>query len=241
LVRNLLYALLIAGLSGIISSPGTFSTFAATTDNMAEFATGTLVLSNQKNTATACLSTGGTSATLTDGNAADCDIFFNLLAQKSLSQNMKVTIMNTGSVDASSLQLTWAGGTTPCTTVDAANEGFNGTGDLCGAMRLQVMEYPSHDTQFGNDRGLDPLTGLSSHCWFGGNAGTDACAYNNGQDLAAFDFYDGTDGAHVLDLGPIAAGATRWFRLYANIPAGQFTNALMGRQVDFGFRWTAVQ
>jgi hypothetical protein len=125
-------------------------------------------------------------------------------------------------------------------SVDEPGELFHGTGDLCGIMRLQVQEYPTAATQSGNDRGLDPISGLSSVCWYGKNAGTDSCGYANTENLAAFSLLDGT-GGNVLDMGPIAAGATRYYRIYLNVPAGKLTNAMQGRRVDFGFTWAASQ
>ena len=235
-MKHLLVALIITGMAGFVDQ-GTFATFSAATANGASFSTGTLVLSNRKNNATACMSTNAGS---TDVNATDCDVLINVVASDGGTSNARVTIVNEGSVDSSSLQLRWADGPVPCTTVDEPTEQYHGTGDLCGIMRLQVQEYPTLATQTGNTRGLDPISGLSSHCWFGGGAGTDTCSYNNNQDMAAFSAYDGV-GGNVIDMGPIAAGATRWYRIYLSVSAGQLTNAMQGRRVDFGFTWTAEQ
>jgi hypothetical protein len=235
-VKHLLVALIITGMAGFVDQ-GTFATFSASTANGASFSTGTLVLSNRKNNATACMSTNAGS---TDVNASDCDVLINVLASDGGTSNARVTITNEGSVDADSLQLRWADGPTPCTTVDEPSEQYHGTGDLCGVMRLQIQEYPTAATQTGNDRGLDPVSGLSSYCWFGKNAGTDTCGYDNTQHMGAFSLFDGV-GGNVIDMGPIASGQTRWFRIYLNVPAGKLTNAMQGRRVDFGFTWTAVQ
>jgi hypothetical protein len=235
LVKRVLWLLLVLGLAGQVDV-GTFASFTAVTGNGASFATGSLVLTNKRNNATACAST---SAAVTDVNDTNCDVLFTLLAQDGGSSNVRVTIKNEGSVDASSLTLHWANGTSPCVTVDEPTEQYHGTGDLCGILRLQVQEYPSAATQSGNDRGLDPVTGESSACWFGGGAGTDTCSFNNSQVMSTFSAYTGV-GGDSIDMGPIAAGDTRYYRIYINVPAGKLTNAMQGRMVDFGFTWTAV-
>jgi predicted ribosomally synthesized peptide with SipW-like signal peptide len=211
---------------------GTFASFSATVANGASFNTGSMVLSNLKgnNTANTCFSTAGGA---TDVNANDCDALFTLTAQDGGTSNVQITVTNEGTVDASSLTLHWADGETPCTTVDAPAEKFHGSGDLCGVIRLQVQEYPSDLEQNDNDR-------TNGHCWFGGSAGTASCTNNNNQDLAAFSLLDGT-GGDVIDLGPLAAGETRWYRVYLNVPAGQLTNAMMGRMVEWGFTWSLAQ
>ena len=234
--RRMLVVLLLSGVLGL-DHTGTFASFTADTANGASFQTGALVLSNQRNTATACLSTAGGS---TDVNANDCDALFTLAAQDGGTSNVQITVTNEGDLGASSLKLYWTGGNTPCVTVSDPAALYSGDGDLCGTMRLQVQEYPTDATQNGNDRGLDPVSGLPSHCWFGGNAGTDTCANNNNQDLAAFSLLNGTP-PDVIDMGPIAAGQTRWYRVYLNVPAGQLTNAMMGRLVEWGFTWSIEQ
>lgn len=228
-MRQLLIALLLAGLASM-GEQGTFASFSAVTANGASFRTGSLVLSNKKNKATACLSTNAGS---TDVNANDCDVLFNLLAQDGGTSNVRITVANEGSLDASSLRLYWSNGAAPCATVDEPSETYHGTGDLCGTMRLQVQEYPDATAQSGNDR-------TNGYCWYGGNQGTNACTNNNNKDLAAFSLLDGT-GANAIDMGAIASGATRYYRIYVNVPAGQLTNAMQGRRVDFGFTWKAVQ
>lgn len=228
-LRALLLALLAVGVAGL-DQGGTFASFTATTANGASFQTGALVLGNQRGNATVCLSTAGGT---TDVNANDCAALFTLLAQDGGSSNVQLTLTNEGDVDASSLTLHWADGAVPCTTIDDPASLFHGTGDLCGIMRLQVQEYPSDAAQNGNDR-------TAGACWFGGGAGTASCSYSNSQDLALFSALDGS-GSGVIDLGPFAAGATRWFRVYLSVPAGQLTNAMMGRRVDFGFTWSLAQ
>jgi hypothetical protein len=235
-VRRALVCLLVAGLASV-SQPGTFASFTATTANGASFSTGSLVLSNTRHGGTACFSTGSGT---TDANQADCDVLFHLVVQDGGSSNVRLQVTNEGSVDAGSLALAWAGGTTPCTTIDEPTELYHGTGDLCGLLRLQVQEYPTAATQAGNDRGLDPVSGESSACWFGGGAGTTTCSFDTHEDMAAFSLLSG-EGGQSIDLGPIAAGDTRWFRIYVNVQAGKLTNAMQGRRVDFGFRWTARQ
>jgi hypothetical protein len=227
-LRRLLVALLVSGLMS--SQPGTFASFTAAVANGASFNTGSLVLSNQRGNATACLSTG---AGTTDANTNDCDTLFTLVLQDGGSANVQLTVANAGSIDASSLTLHWSDGTTPCATTDDPAALYHGTGDLCGIIRLQVQEYPSDADQNSNTR-------TNGTCWFGGGAGTNACSFNNSQDLAAFSLLDG-DGGDVIDMGSFAAGATRWFRVYLNVPAGQLTNAMMGRLVEFGFTWSLAQ
>lgn len=227
--RRLLVMLLLTGVLGL-DQPGTFASFGSSTTNGSTFATGTLVLSNKRNNAAACFSNAGGA---TDTNANDCAAIFTLPLQDGGASNARITVANDGSLDASSLQLHWTGGETPCVTTDDPSTPYHGGGDLCDWLRLQIQEYPDATAQTGNDR-------TNGYCWFGGNAGTNACSYNNNQDLAAFSLLDGTP-PDVIDMGPIASGATRYFRVYIQLPLAQVTNDLMGRLVEFGFTWSIEQ
>ena len=222
-------ALVIGALS--LNVGGTFASFSAETANDSTVSTGSLVLGDKVGTGTTCLSTGGGSADV-NANLA-CDALFTLTLQDGGSSNVKLTLTNDGTIDASSLELYWAGGTTPCTTIDEPSEQYHGTGDLCPKMRLEVQEYPSAAAQSSNDR-------TSGSCWFGGGVGTNACSFTNSQNLSLFSSLDGS-AANTIDLGAFTAGTTRWFRVYLNVAAGQLTNSLMGRRVDFGFTWRVLQ
>jgi hypothetical protein len=90
------------------------------------------VLSDQKNTATACLSTGGGN-TNTNANGA-CDQLFALTVQKpGDSAFVDLTLKNEGSIDATTLT---AVASQSCTPGDAAGQTYHGTGDPCTEERM---------------------------------------------------------------------------------------------------------
>ena len=208
------------------SQPGTFASFGSSMSNAGTFATGTLVLSNQVESATACLSTGAGS---TDVNANDaCDALFDLATRKpGQATNVDVTLVNEGNLDASSLHLSWA--SPPCTTADAVGTSYHGGGDLCDVMRVQVQQYASPTQRSSNDR-------TGGVCWFGGGTAT-SCSYNNAFDLAALAAHD--DGAPI-DLGPMGPGEARYLRLYVQLP-GTADNSVQGRAVTVPLRWSLAQ
>src|SRR3954447_20209888 len=95
-LRKILFA--VAAFGGVATAvgAGTFASFTASTSNAAStFQTGTLVLSNQKASATACLSTGG-STTDTNANAACDQPFAVTLAKPGDTANVDITLVDSG-------------------------------------------------------------------------------------------------------------------------------------------------
>src|SRR5437879_580300 len=116
--RFLVLGLVVGAMS--FNTGGTFASFTAAATNDGAFDTGSLVLTNKVGTATACLSTSGGTTDSNDNGA--CDALFNLTLQDGGTSNVKLTLTNDGTIDSSSLQLHWAGGTTPCATADEPSE-----------------------------------------------------------------------------------------------------------------------
>ncbi|MBW8825116.1 MAG: hypothetical protein JF603_02030 [Acidobacteria bacterium] len=223
-LRSWLLAFLVTGLA-LNMTEGTFASFTADTANAGTFATGSLVLSNQVESATTCLSTAGGT---TDANANACDALYSLNARKpGQSANVDVTLINEGNIDGSSLQLSWA--TPPCTTADAASTIFHGAGDLCPQMRIYVQQYTSDANRSTNTR-------TGGTCWYGGGSAT-SCSFNAAKTLADLATHD--DSAPI-DLGPTVTGEQRFLRVYVQLP-GTAGNDVQGRTVDVPLRWQLLQ
>jgi hypothetical protein len=221
-LRKILFAVAAFGGAATAVSAGTFASFSASTTNAGStFATGTLVLSNQKNTATACLSTGGGS---TDSNAnGSCDQLFAASVQKpGDSAFVDLTLNNAGSINASGLT---AHANAACANANTGT--YSGTGDLCAALQVYVQEYTS-----AANRTAGTTTGGTCH--YGGGTAT-ACAFDATKTAAAF-----PASGSPLSMGAMNAGATRYFRIYAQIPSSA-GNDVQGRQATFGFTWSMAQ
>ena len=136
-LRKLLLTIMILGATTSTVGAGTFASFnASTTNPTSTFATGSLVLSNQKSTNTACLSTGG-GTTNTNANGA-CDQLFALSVQKpGDSAFVDLTIKNEGSINASALT---AFASQDCAAGNAPGQTYNGTGDPCTGVQLYIQE-----------------------------------------------------------------------------------------------------
>jgi hypothetical protein len=161
-----LLAIMAIGFASFFSAGGTFSSFSAETENPASaIQSGTLLLSNTVNSGSACFSYAGAN----NVNAA-CTALFDLtgLAVPTGAGNIapgyyggvaKVVVSNTGSLNASKLEL-YAPSTTDCT--DTQTQTFAGafnTGSLCSQALLYVQEV-----------------GTNHHyCWFGVGVGTSTC------------------------------------------------------------------
>jgi hypothetical protein len=111
--KRILMLMLAVGLVAYIGGGSTFSTFSAETANTGSTAaSGTLTMSDQVNAGTACLSANATSLDNYQGGTPGvttgaCDIPLTLTNQAPgvFSGNAKITIANTGSLDASQLLL----------------------------------------------------------------------------------------------------------------------------------------
>lgn len=138
----MLKLLVSAGLLGALGTTvatGTWASFTASSANSATFATGTLVLSNQKDTATACLSAGGGS---TDTNVnSSCDVLFNATSDANATSrrpgeggSVTMHLRNEGSV-AGTLSVMSAAN---CTVSNPLDQPISGTGNACNAVQLAI-------------------------------------------------------------------------------------------------------
>jgi hypothetical protein len=226
--RKLLLTIMVLGATTSTVGAGTFASFNASTSNATStFATGTLVLSNQKNTGTACLSTAGGN---TNSNAnAGCDQLFALSVQKpGDSAFVDLTLKNEGSINAATLA---AFASTNCAASNAAGTSFHGTGDPCTTVQTYIQEYTT-----SANRTADNRTGGTCH--YGGGTAT-SCAFSSTRSL---DHYDTTypSASTVLSMGSLNAGVSRYLRIYLLLPSTA-NNDLQGRQATFGFSWTIAQ
>jgi hypothetical protein len=221
-LRKSLIAVTAVGISLTAVGAGTFASFSASTTNAGStFATGTLVLSNQKSTATACLSTGGGS---TDTNANSCDQLFALSVKKpGEAATVNLTLKNEGSIDASNLA---AFASSACAASDAAGESHHGTGNPCGSVDVYVQEFS------------DSARTTASACHYGGGTAT-TCTYSATKTLATF-AADHADAGGALGLGATSAGSTRYFTVGIQMDSTA-DNSVQGRQASFGFTWQLVQ
>jgi len=101
------------------------------------FAVGALVLSDRSPSGSTCISvTGGTGL-----QSNQCDAIFRFTNQSpGQGGSAKVTIRNVGTVPVGKFELSTDG----CRTVDAPDQTFHGTGDLCGKVFLGVHD-DNHD------------------------------------------------------------------------------------------------
>jgi hypothetical protein len=221
-LRKILFAIAAVGGAATAVGAGTFASFTASTTNAGStFATGTLVLSNQKNTATACLSTGGGS---TDSNAnSACDGLFSASVQKpGDTAFVDVTLNNGGSINASALT-----GYRNAACANANVGSYSGTGDLCGALQLYVQEYTSASNRTNN-------TTAGGTCHYGGGTAS-VCAFDASKTVAAF-----PASGSPITMGSLDAGASRYLRVHVQIPSSA-GNEMQGRQATFGFTWAIAQ
>jgi hypothetical protein len=103
--KRVLMLMLAIGIVAYAGGKGTFSTFSAETSNVgASAASGTLSLSDQVNTGTACVSSNATSL---DNYQTSCDVPVTLTNQAPgvFGGTSKITVANTGSLDASQLSI----------------------------------------------------------------------------------------------------------------------------------------
>lgn len=227
-LRKLLLTIMVLGATTSSVGAGTFASFNASTMNATStFATGTLVMSNQKNTGTACMSTGGGS---TDANAnGACDQLFALTVQKpGDSAFVDLTLRNEGSIDATALS---AFASQNCVAANAPGQTFNGSGDPCTAVQVYVQEYTTSANRTSDNR-------TGGTCHYGGGTAT-SCAFSASRTL---DTYDTSypNASTPLSVGSLAADTSRYFRIYLTLPATA-DNTLQGRQATFGFGWAMAQ
>lgn len=215
LIAMIVGAVLIAG------GAGTFASFTASTSNSATFTTGSLVLSNTKNTATACLSTNAGS---TDTNSNACDQAFALAVQEpGQNATVDITLTNEGSIGGSSLM---GFASQACAAADASGQTYHGTGDPCSSLQVYVQEFS------------DGARTTPSACRYGGGT-TSTCAYSAAKTMTGF-ATTYPDANTSMNLGATTAASSRYLTIGIQMDSAA-TNAVQGRQASFGFSWTLVQ
>lgn len=217
--KKLLLSMVVLGLVGLVVGGGSFATFNAQTTNPSNtFSTGTLVLSNQRDSGTACLSTGG-GFTDVNVNSTGCDdLIAGVIQKPGDSTSHTVTIKHVGSIDATTTEL-WSAG---CAT-DDNGEAFHGTGDLCNRVTLTI-----HDDT--NDRCVYPTAVF-------GTPEAGPCSASESKTLA--DFAASAASSHVT-LGSLAADASLAFTLVAGLPSSA-DNSYQGREATIDFNWQISQ
>lgn len=101
--KRMLMLLMVVGVVAYAGGAGTFSSFSAETSNRnSSIASGTLAMSDTVNTGSACLSSNAASA---DNYQTACDVALTLTNQAPgvFGGASKITVANTGSIDASQL------------------------------------------------------------------------------------------------------------------------------------------
>lgn len=234
LARKLLLALFLVSLTGSAFGAGTFASFNATTSNATStFATGSLILSNKVNTATACLSSGGT-GTFTNGNSnSSCDALFSALTARSPGESATValTLKNEGNVTGAT-GITGVG--TACSASDTPNTGgatatlYHGAGDPCGYIQIKVQETQS-----------DLTTAVK--CLYDGD-GPNAGACGTGGTVTNF-VSTTTTTPMAFNTASVAAGDSRYVVMTLSFPNGAAgnENQYMGRLISFAAQWTLTQ
>ena len=220
LKQKVLMTLGTVGVAAAVAGGGSFASFNAQTTNPNTFATGTLVMSNKVNTATACLSTAAGVGITT--NVATCDALFNLTVKKpGDSGTADLTIKNEGSVAASLLNTFTSG----CTGADASGQTYHGTGDPCAAVQIYVQQWDSaaHTTP--------------TACLYGGAAVTNTCDFSGAsKTIADFATNYTSSSAGLTVTGGLAAGSSDFFTIGVKLPTSA-DNTYQGRQATVGLSW----
>jgi hypothetical protein len=203
---------------------GSFATFNAQTKNPGNlFATGSLVLSNTKQSGSACLSTAGGT---TDTNANDnCAQLFDLtLAKPGDSGSANLTIKNDGSIAASALRVF----TASCADGDAAGETYHGTGLPCSKVQLYIQQYS------------DAAWTTPSTCLYGGGTASTCDFSDTAKTLGAFQASYNTS-LNGLAIGSgLAAGSSVYVEVAVKLPSDA-DNTFQGRSATADFTWYAEQ
>jgi predicted ribosomally synthesized peptide with SipW-like signal peptide len=221
LKQKVLMTLGTVGVAAAVAGGGSFASFNAQTTNPGNtFATGTLVMSNKVNTATACLSTAAGVGITT--NAANCDTLFNLTVKKpGDSGTADLTIKNEGSVAASLLNTFTSG----CTAADASGQAYHGTGDPCAAVQIYIQQWDSaaHTTP--------------TACLYGGATVTNTCDFSGASQTLSDFAANYTNSTTGLAVGSgLAAGASDYFTIGVKLPTSA-DNTYQGRQATVGMTW----
>ena len=220
-VKRLLVGVLAVGALTALIGAGTFATFDATTSNSSTFQSGTIVLSNTVGAGTACLSTAAGNPILA-ANSAGCDALFSTTNQKpGDTASAHVTLVNTGSINATTLKLYATGA---CANASAPDTNGNfGNGNMCSQLQMTVLETQS-----------DFTTSTGSGCIYGGVA----CAFSASDTPG--DFGTNHQVGSAFNLGALNAAATRYFVVSVLFPAAP-NNSFQGSQDSLSIAWNAAQ
>jgi hypothetical protein len=225
-VKRLLVGVLVVGALTALIGAGTFATFDATTSNSSTFQSGTIILSNTVTpvTGTACLSTAANSA-ISAGNTASCDALFASTLQKpGQTATGHLTLVNVGSLNASTLSLYAASACSNSHAPDA--NGDYGVGDLCSQLQLTVQEK------------TDNTFTTNAACVYGTAAGA-ACTFDAAHTPAAFSG-SYTSLAPLTLAGTLNTATPRYFVISVFFPSAS-NNTFQGDQDNLVLDWTAAQ
>lgn len=207
----ILAALLLAALLPLTGV--SLSSVNAQTENPANvFAVGTLALSDQSPTGKACMSITADQAGPVQSR---CDAIFDFTGMApGRSGTGRIGIRNVGTIPIGKLGL-WTDG---CTTSDAPGEGFHGTGELCGEVRLQVHD-DSHDACYYPVSQPGP------------------CPADASGTLAGFAAAHPAATPLTLTTNGLGQGVTFSFNVSLDPAAG---NSVQGRTTQTSFTWQAT-
>jgi predicted ribosomally synthesized peptide with SipW-like signal peptide len=239
--KTYLKVLLGAGVLAVVGGgAGTFASFSAETTNAANtFATGTLLLQNTVAGGTTCNSGDGSGNAIVSG----CSTLFSVpsLSSGAETRYAKLTLTNTGTLNAGGIKFS---ASTPCVTQASNPSGpAFATGDLCGALQVQVIETDSSFHHDSTDLALgcaygpaDPSNSTTGEgCLFSGpfhlgNLPTSATA------LALVSDASGNTGTQLT------AGQSRYFLIGVSTPGTSgLDNTFQNRKAAFALTWRITQ
>jgi hypothetical protein len=214
--KKILATMLLVGALSWLTVGGTFAVLNAQESNaQSSVASGTLTLSDTVETGSACFSYGpGSSANVNN----TCQAVFTAasLAYPGTPLTSKITITNSGSVDASDLSVYMPS----CTNIATPGAPAPGGGNPCasGGAQLYIQE---------TDASWTPTT-----CWFSGSS---PCGFS-ASTLNTFSA-GASSAATALDLGRgPARGQSRYFVIGMQLPSNA-SNTLQGQAAQFGLTW----
>jgi predicted ribosomally synthesized peptide with SipW-like signal peptide len=239
--KTYLKVLLGVGVLAVVGgSAGTFASFTAETTNANNtFATGTLLLENGVDGGTTCNSGNGSGNAIVTG----CSTLFSVPSLSSGAQikYAKLTLTNTGTLNAGGIEFL---ASTPCVTQANTPGGpAFATGNLCGALQVQVIET---DSSFNHG-----ATVGAYGCAYGqadpNNATTGAgCLFDNAFHLgnlpttaAGLSLANAVGGNSGTQL---TAGKSRYFVIGVSTPGTSgLSNSFQNRKANFDLTWRITQ
>jgi hypothetical protein len=215
-LKKILTTVLLVGALSWVTVGGTFAVLNSQESNAhSSVASGTLTLSDTVATGTACFSYGPGSSSNVNNT---CEAIFTAasLAYPGTPLTTKITIANTGSVDASDLSVYMPS----CTNIATPGAPAPGGGNPCtsGGAQFYIQETDASWT--------------ATTCWF---LGSNPCGFS-ASTLNAFST-GASSAATALDLGRgPARGQSRYFVIGMQLPSNA-SNTFHGRAAQFGLTW----